>query len=684
MTSQAVLGHRTTGRADAPGSGRPVDPVGGTLRPLGVHEVQITGGFWGDRQRTNGERGIAHVEHWLEREGWLGNFDAAVQGRLPQDRTGREFADTEVYKLLEAMAWEIGRTGSPALEARFAAIVSRVSAAQEPDGYVGTCYGRPGQAPRWSDLEWGHELYGIGHLVQAAVARARVSGVDDELVRVACRAADHVCEVFGADGIQSVDGHPEIEPALVELYRVTGQARYLEQARLFVERRGHQVLEDVEFGRSYFQDDVPVREADVLRGHAVRATYLASGAVDVAVETGDTELLAAVDRQWRATVARRTYVTGGMGSRHQDEAFGEDWVLPPDRAYSETCAGIGSVMLSWRLLLATGETRFADLVERTLFNVVATSPGHDGTSFFYTNTLHQRVLGSVPDPDRAVGRAASSLRAPWFSVSCCPTNVARTFASLGAYLATVDDDGLQLHQYAPSRVSTRLADGRRIELEVRTEYPRAGSVRVVVLEDAGSPWTLSLRVPGWAAGAVLEVDGASEPVAPGTVTVHRRFRAGEQVVLELPVQPRLTRPHPRIDAVRGCVAVERGPEVLCAESVDLPFDGSVDDLVVDPSAPLVEVDGAVTLRARRVVTADAAWPYDPAGPGGPAGPSGLGAGGSPAVGSPSGGSPVGRAGHDASDGGPRQPVDEFDVVLRPYHDWANRGPATMRVWLPTV
>ena len=193
-------------------------------------------------------------------------------------------------------------------------------------------------------------------------------------------------------------------------------------------------LTEGEFGRAYFQDDLPVRRATALRGHAVRALYLAAGAVDVAVETGDDALLAAVVRQWEAAVARRTYVTGGMGSHHRDESFGDDFVLPPDRAYSETCAGVASVMLGWRLLLATGEPRFADLVERTLFNVVATSPAEDGRSFFYANTLHRRHRGVAPAPDTDSPRADSGLRAPWFAVSCCPTNVARTLAQLRASL----------------------------------------------------------------------------------------------------------------------------------------------------------------------------------------------------------------------------------------------------------
>ncbi|MES4827197.1 beta-L-arabinofuranosidase domain-containing protein [Streptomyces anthocyanicus] len=211
---------------------------------------------------------------------------------------------------------------------------------QEPDGNLNTRFGRPGQAPRYSDLEWGHELYCFGHLIQAGVAQIRTRG-GGVLARTALRAADHVCDMFGADG-NGICGHPEIETALAELARATGESRYLEQARLFVELRGHGTLPDIEFGRPYYQDDHPVREADVLRGHAVRALYLAAGATDVAVETGDTELLAAVERQWEATVARRTYITGGMGAHHRDESFGDDYVLPPTPAARPTRTASGT------------------------------------------------------------------------------------------------------------------------------------------------------------------------------------------------------------------------------------------------------------------------------------------------------------------------------------------------------
>jgi DUF1680 family protein len=627
----------------------PVLPTRGRFRPLGLGDIRIGGGFWAERQSVNAEATLAHIEHWLEREGWLRNFDLAVRGDLAGERRGREFSDSEIYKFLEALAWEIGRTSDPRLEARFRAVVTRVAAAQEPDGYLNTKFGHPGQAPRWSDLEWGHEIYCIGHLVQAAVARARTRpGADDGLLEVARRAADNLCETFGPDGIDGVCGHPVIETALVELARVTEDERYLTQAALFVDRRGHGRLSDVEFGREYFQDELPVRDATVLRGHAVRANYLAAGAADVAVELKDAVLLDAVRAQWQNGVARRTYITGGQGSRHQDEAFGPDWVLPPDRAYSETCASIGSIMLAWRLLLADGDPRYADLIERTMFNVVSTSPAADGRSFFYTNTLHRRELGSVPDADHPSIRAAASLRAPWFEVSCCPTNVARTMASLTAYVATSDDEGLQLHQYVPGTVEHRRADGRHLCVSIATDYPHDGRIRVRVESDEEQPWSLSLRVPGWAAhGATVTVGGETRPVGPGYLTELRTWRRGDEVVLSLPMAPRFTYPDPRIDAVRGCVAVERGPLVLALESVDIPGAETVDTFRVDTSRPPGLADGKVTVRLRHVRPEDHDWPY----------------GAAPA--------PV-----------PDGELD--DIPLVPYHAWANRGPSTMRVWLPTL
>ena len=623
----------------------PVVPSSGRLRPLSLDEVRITGGFWAQRQRINGSASLPHALSWAERVGWVDNLRVAADEKLPGARRGREFSDSDVYKLLEAMAWESAR-GEHGMDDAAAELVGLIARAQDADGYLNTAFGRPGQRARYTDLEWGHELYCYGHLFHAAVAHARAGG--DGLLDVAVRAADHVCRTFGPGGDDGICGHAGVEMALVELARQTGEQRYLDQAAEFVDRRGHGRLADIELGRAYYQDDIPVREATVLRGHAVRALYLAAGAVDVAVETGDEALLEAVIGQWEAAVARRTYITGGMGARHTGEAFGDDFALPPDRAYSETCAGVASVMLSWRLLLATGDPRFADLAERTLYNVVATSPAEDGRTFFYANTLHQRDRDAVPDLHTPNPRATGTTRSVWFNVSCCPTNVARLLASLGGYLATKDRDGVQIHQYADAEISTSLDSGHSVVLSVRTEYPHRGSVTVEMVQAPDSPITLTLRVPQWArAGATVREPGGDPRSAAGpAVQIRRRFVPGDTVRLELPVEPRWTVPDPRIDAIRGTAAVEHGPLVLCAESTDLPGDVDVEAIQVDPREPPSVQGGRVVVQGSIIKADDAIWPYRDYGAG-------------PAVG--------------------RQ---DTGIPLLPYHAWANRGPSTMRVWLP--
>ncbi|WP_049562525.1 glycoside hydrolase family 127 protein [Nonomuraea sp. SBT364] len=611
----------------------PVLPSSGVLSPLGLDAVRLLPGFWGDRVALNREVTIAHCREWEEREGWIGNF----RGERP--RRGREFSDSEIYKLLEAMAW--------AEHPDLPALAETVAQAQEGDGYLNTRW----SGSRYTDFEWGHELYCYGHLIQAGVARLRMHG-EDQLTRVAIRAADHVCRRF-MDGAETC-GHPVIEMALVELYRATGAERYLEMARRFVERRGLPALADIPFGRAYYQDDLPVRQAQVFRGHVVRALYLASGVVDVAVETGDEELLKAVESQWERTVARRTHLTGGMGSRHADESYGEDHELPPDRAYNETCASIASIMLSHRLLLATGDARYADLAERTLYNMLATGVALDGRSFFYANPLQVRVPAQPLD---GVNHAAEGgLRSPWFDVSCCPNNIARTLASVAAYLATSSSAGVQIHHHTPADI--RHGD---LALRVETAYPWSGEVRVRVLE-AGAGG-VSLRVPSWAAGATLSYEPApgtaasreSRPVEPGYASIERRWRPGDEIRLDLPMTPRWTYPGRRADALRGCVAVERGPLVYCAESVgDEP---PLADVSAVTDAPPVEhhtdgtggTGGAVELEIEAVHSPPGdydAWPYTT---------------------------------ERESGGGTRAPLR-----LIPYHRWGNRGPATMRVWLPAA
>lgn len=626
-------------------TGGPVLPSHSLLRPLGPDEVVITGGFWAQKQTVNAEATLAHCLEWMERIGWIGNFDRAANGTIADAHAGIEFVDSEVYKLLEAMAWELGRRLDPELSARYESLVARVAAAQEPDGYLHTSFGRASQPPRYSNMEFGHELYCYGHLIQAAVARLR-TGHDDALPAVARRVAEHLYAEFGPEGRSAVCGHPEVEMALVELSRATGESRYLELARLFIERRGAKTLvpPTIQYGSEYFQDEQPVREARTMRGHAVRALYLASGALDVATETGDLELADAVKQQWANGVARRTYITGAVGSHHQDEAFGEDFELPADRAYAETCAGIASVMFSWRLLLQTGDTKYADLIERTLYNNVLASPRQDGRAFYYANTLHQRHPGAVPDEHELSHRAESSLRAPWFEVSCCPTNVARTLASIGMYFATVSEDGIQLHQYGDYDVRTQIGN-QELHVQVASDYPFSGRVTLTVLEAPDAAVAVRARIPAWARNGELRTSEEPSVVASDSIEFRRVFRAGDAIELDLPFETATSYGDPRIDAVRGAFAVERGPLVMALESVDLPEGWNVNDIVADPASVAVD-EGGVSLSVSRLAVTEQPWPYR---------------------GEPGGGV-----------------TDTHTAKLVPYFMWANRGPSTMRVWIPEL
>lgn len=624
----------------------PVIARSGVLSPLSVQQIELRGGFWGERQALNSSAIIPHALGWVERLGWLQNLEDAGAKRRYEHR-GRQFADSEIYKLIEAISWDAARGERTQLDTNLDRLIEAIGSAQDPDGYLHTLFGRPWQQPRYSDFKWGHELYCFGHLIQAAVGHYRSTG-DERLLGIARKLGDHVCTMFGPDGIVMVCGHAEIELGLVELYRATGERSYLDQAAVFVERRGTGTLPPFEFGAAFWQDDMPVRAATVLRGHAVRALYLAAGAVDVAVETGDDELLEALRVQWDTTVARRTYITGGMGSHHMDEAFGEDFVLPPDRSYCETCAGVASIMFSWRLLLATGESKYADLIERTLHNVVATSPSADGRSFFYANTLHQREEHALPalNEDGVVIRGGAAGRQVWYEVSCCPPNVARTLASLGAYIATGDATGAQIHQYASGRIRLDGGPGVEATIDITTEYPANGIISMRIVEGPEDGLSLSLRVPQWANGAVLRRAGSSIEVEPGYVRLDG-LTSGDDIVLELPMNVRAVYPDDRIDAIRGCVAVERGPEVFAIESVDLPTGWQLTDVAVEPDS-FEWADGAISVHVRhRRSRADGAWPF--------------------------GALADHMAGYER---------DGRRVKLIPYQSWAERGPSTMRIWIP--
>jgi uncharacterized protein len=530
-----------------------------------------------DWQRRNHKASLPLALQQMEAAGNLGNLRLAVTGARDGYR-GPVFMDSDLYKTLEAIGWELGRDSSPALAAFAADAAMLLEKAQQPDGYLNSWIQVSGQ-PRYSRLCSSHEHYCAGHLIQAAIAHARTPG-GAPLLGVAQNFADHLVEVFAGREV-GIDGHPVIETALVELYRQTGHAPYLSLASQFVEQRGSGLIGDSGFGRRYLQDHMPVRESAEITGHAVRALYLEAGVVDVAVETADAGLLASSVARWDDMVTAKTSLTGGIGSRHDGESFGDRYELPPDRAYNETCAAIASIQWSWRLLLATGEPRYADLIERLLYNGVGPALSADGQRFFYVNPL-QRRAGHYEGDDP--GR-----RREWFSCACCPPNIMRLVASAHHYLATTAGDVLYLQQFAGAGLEANLAGGT-LRVEMATSYPWSGTVDVQVRSAPDAACGLAVRVPAWSRDTSLSVNGspvapgaALEPGRPGYLIVTRRWQPGDVLRCHLDVTPRLTYPDRRIDALRGAVAVERGPLVYCFEQADQPAGARIEDLALGPA-----------------------------------------------------------------------------------------------------
>ena len=625
------------------------------LRPAA--EPAVAAGFWAARQEVNARVGIPQGPFLLESAGNLHDLRLAAGTAAGEYRGEYPFMDSDVYKWLEAACWQLARLHPDGPEGRRLAddverIAGLVAAAQREDGYLNSWFqvGK-GRGP-YSDLRWGHELYCAGHLIQAAVAHRRATG-RDRLLEVARRFADHIDAQFGPPGsgrpIDGIDGHPQVETALVELYRETGERRYLDLAGYFVDRRGHGLLG----GEVYCQDRVPLRQALNVEGHAVRQLYLLAAAADLAAETGDGELAEAAERIWSAMAATKTHLTGGVGAHHDREEFGDPYELPTERAYCETCGAVASIQWSWRMALLTGEAKYSDLVERTLFNGFLAGVSLDGERWLYVNPLQVRDGHTDPGGDK------SARRTRWFRCACCPPNVMRLLASLEHYLASTDGQGLQLHQYAGGTFRGEAA-GESIVVSAHTDYPWDGRIAITVDETpAGRPWTLSLRIPQWCTSFTVD-DEASARSRDGWLRLTRVWTPGERVVLELEMEPRLTRADPRADAVRGAVAIERGPLVYCLEQIDHPG-GGLDDIVLDTAQPLTVkhrpdlLGGVTTVLAtghRRAVPAEDWWPYRPVS----AGPSDT---------------------RRAVVSGP------VELTAIPYYAWANREDGSMRVWLPT-
>jgi DUF1680 family protein len=577
-------------------------PVAPTAAAAGPHRPvtgsRLTGGLlhrWQHRSRT---ASLPLALRQLENAGNLDNMRLAVRSRERAEADGHGgrpappntvaaapgsgyrgpvFMDSDIYKTLEAIGWELAHGDRPRLASFAADVIGLLEQAQRPDGYLNSYFQVSGE-PRYSRLATSHEMYCAGHLIQAAVAHRRSTG-DGRLLAVAVRLADHLVRTFAGQE-KGLDGHPIIETALAELYRETSNPDYLELARQFVEQRGHGLAGDSGLGRRYLQDHTPVRSLDTTVGHVVRALYLEAGVADVAAELGDRSLLETSLRRWDDMVATKTYLTGGNGSRHVDEGFGDRFELPPDRAYNETCAAIASFQWTWRLLLATGDAKYADHMERVLYNGFGAAVATDGLRFFYVNALQRRPDHfEKDDPGR---------RRVWFNCACCPPNIMRLLASLEHYLATTCGDTLYVQQYTGSRLS-----GAGLDLEVTTQYPWSGAVHLRVLAAPAAERGIALRIPAWSAPTRISVndqnhDPERSVVLPGYHHLRRAWQPGDEITLHLDLTPRWTHPDRRVDAVRGCGAIERGPLVYCFEQADQPDGILLGDLAALPGAALRE------------------------------------------------------------------------------------------------
>lgn len=629
------------------------------LKALDLEEVRWTSGFWAERVQLVRKNTLPVLWEALHHPDNGARFDSFLevtgQGRrITEPKKLNWWSDGDVYKTLEAMAFIYALTKDPALDRRMDEMISVFAQAQEPDGYLSTPIKIRG-AQRWQNLNH-HELYNMGHLMTAACIHHRATG-KRTFLDIAVRVGDYLYKTFQPrpPELAHFGFNPSNIMGAVELYRTTGDKKYLDLAGVFASMRGSRPG-----GSDLNQTRVPLRKETEAVGHAVTANYLYAGAADVYAETGEKALLEALTRIWTDVTTRKMYVTGAVGNlysgtskRHDQvhEAYGVEYELPNRLAYTETCANIALAMWNWRLLSLTGEAKYADVVERVLYNSMLSGMGVEGKDFYYNNPL-RRYGDELP---RVVRPQDSPLRAPHLVCYCCPTNVARTIASLNGWAYTKSGSALWVHLYGGNRLETNLGGGKLI-LEQNTEYPWDGVVRFNIQEAPSAELALMLRIPAWAQGAAVQVGGeAPQKATAGAYhALRRRWRSGDRIELRLPMAPRLVQANPYVESARNQVAVMRGPLVYALESPDLPAGVRVSEIALPAGIRLTprfdrELLGGVTVlegEARRIPEGDwTATLYRTL----------------------------------------RTPqLQAMRVRLIPYYAWANRGMSHMTVWIPVV
>lgn len=639
--------------AQPPSDGSVVLRLGSTpgarLKTIPVSAVKLEGGFWEPRRKTNVERSIPTMLQLLEEHGVVDNF-RLLTGKQGVERKGPVYTDSDIYKWMEAAAWVLASEDRPDLRRTIDSLTTEILAAQEPSGYLNTYFQNERRPRRWREQHSGHELYNMGHFLQAAIAYYRATG-NRTMMDGGIRFVEHLIRDFGPGKQPLLAGHPEIEMALVELYRTTGERRYLTLAGyLFTGERERLKLTPGQL--TYMFSGRPFTERTIMEGHSVRAGYAASGAADYWMETGDAAYGATLERLWRDMTRSKMYITGGIGSRSAGEAFGDPYELPNAKAYTESCAAIANLMWNWRMLQATGEARFADVMETALYNSINSGMSLSGTMYCYRNPLE------------LTREASEKIRNPWYSTTCCPPNIERMFASLPGYFYGSSADGLWVHLYDRNTLDWKLADGTPLAVKMETKYPWEGVVEMTVSPRAARAFTLFLRIPAWSDSTRVSVNGASfaSKVEAGRyLAVKRDWKPGDKVRIEFAMPPREIAAHPRALENQGRVAIQRGPIVYVLEQ-----EGQARGVNVLESKLLLTGDGAKDFTVK--------WE-----PGLLGGVVTLHHNGAYAARTHEG-LPLYRR-YDPKEPRVGQPAE---LVFTPYYSFLNRGPSALQVWVEAV
>lgn len=631
----------TVSAAVSDNHGYPIDPVPFT-------SVTVDDSFWSPRLEASRNTTIPLAFSKCEETGRYDNFVKATKPSDSYKVEGFPFDDTDVYKTIEGASYLLQTYPDPKLEAYIDSVLVLVAAAQEPDGYLNTSYTmnpahpHPWMGPgRWDKVEdLSHEFYNLGHMVEGAVAHWRATGKRNFL-DIACRYADCVVRSigYGDDQRQLVPGHQIAEMALAKLYLATGKKEYLDQAKFFLDMRGKTSRKD-----AYSQAHKPVIEQDEAVGHAVRAAYMYAGMADVAALTGDSAYIAAIDRIWENIAGKKLYITGGIGARHAGESFGDNYELPNEEAYCETCAAIGNVYVNHRLFLLHGDSKYYDVLERTLYNGLISGVSIDGGGFFYPNPLASH---------------GQHQREPWFGCACCPSNISRFIPSLPGYIYAVNGRDVYVNLYIGNSSKIKV-DGKSVHLGIDSRYTDNGSATIRIDRNSAGAFDLRLRIPSWAQNTPVPgdlyayADGktprqfevtvngspAEGSMQQGYFTINRKWRKGDVVEVKFDNSPRIVAANPKVKANRGRLAVERGPIVYCAEWPDNDF--NIHSAILSPKATFAETRSNI-LGGIHTLSAPAQ---------------------------------LMTAGNDG-----RFALTDTTLTLIPYYAWAHRGKGNMAVWL---